>query len=208
MKKRNKLVIVIGNVGVGKTTLTDLLAKQLPAKKIAADLYKQNPFFDLAVKNRRRWSLASDIWFLYKRVERMRKAVDWLNKRHVVVDSGLPMSLVYSRSRIECGHFIREEWELYEQINSEFSSNLKKPDVVVVLESPVDLLRQRIVGRNRDFEIKKYKIGYLKTLSKNISLVAKKLKKEKIKIIKVNIKQFDFISNKKDLNNLIKEILS
>lgn len=50
---RSKLITIIGNIGVGKSTLTDLLERYLKAKKVPADsLYQVNPFFPLVVGDR------------------------------------------------------------------------------------------------------------------------------------------------------------
>ncbi len=63
-------ITIIGNIASGKSTIAHFLAKQLDADLVMADeLYKTNPFFQNAVVDRSRWSLASDLWFLMKRVE-------------------------------------------------------------------------------------------------------------------------------------------
>src|SRR3989344_2862847 len=106
---RYKLITIIGNIGVGKSTLTGALEREMPAQRVPADsLFKINPFFPLTLNDRARWSLTSDLWFLYERVKAEREIPGFLKTAHVVVDSGLPMSWVYARSRVGSGYFTHD----------------------------------------------------------------------------------------------------
>lgn len=206
--KRNKFITVIGNIAAGKSTLVRLLSKKMPAKEIPADsLFRVNPFFPLALNDRQRWSLASDLWFLYERVKMTRKVPKFLNKGHVVVDSGLPMSYVYAKSRQLDGYLREVEWRLYQELHDEIVNGIQRSDKVVYLKAPIELILKRIKKRNRKFELKHYKAKYLQGLAMSLQAVVGQLTKSKIQVIPVDVTRIDFVNEEQDLESLIKDIL-
>lgn len=188
--------------------MTRLLCRQLKAKPIPADsLFRVNPFFPLALNDRPRWSLASDLWFFYERLKLERKIPRQLKTHNVIVDSGLPMSFVYARSRLISGYLTQNEWELYKSIHDELLPTAKFPDTIIYLKTPVHTILKRIKRRRRQFELKHYTAKYLRGLEESLVMVVKKLVKHSIRIINVDTTKIDFIHNREDLNNLIKEVI-
>ncbi len=208
MSPKGKIITVIGNVGSGKTTLSLKLSKLLNARLVKADtFYLTNPFFPLAVKDRRRWSLTSDLWFLYKRVEMMKKTLSKKNKKYVVIDSGLPMSWVYSHSRIKSGFCNRQEWELYKIYNNLLTNSLPKTTILIQLKASTDFLLKRIKKRGRDFEIKFFDKNYLNSLANSLMTYKKEIVKRSNKLITINVEKNDFI-DPEFLNNLTYKVRS
>lgn len=206
---KNKFITIIGNIASGKSTLTRLLTKQLKARQIPADsLFRVNPFFPLALNDRPRWSLASDLWFFYERLKLERKIPQRLKTHHVIVDSGLPMSFVYARSRLISGYLTQNEWELYKSIHDELLPTAQFPDTIIYLKTPVEIILKRIHRRRRQFELKHYTAKYLRGLGKSLEMVVKKLQKHGIRIVSVETNRIDFIHNQNDLNNLIQEAVA
>lgn len=180
----------------------------MKAKQIPADsLFRINPFFPLALTDRPRWSLASDLWFFYERLKLERKIPIQLKKHHVIVDSGLPMSYVYAKSRLLSGYLTENEWKLYIGIHDELLPSAKFPDVIINLQIPVATILKRIKRRRRKFELKHYNTEYLQGLDESLMTVVKKLRKHHLKLIDVDTTKIDFIHNDNDLQQLINEVL-
>lgn len=207
VESKNKFITIIGNIASGKSTLTRLLTKKLKARQIPADsLFRINPFFPLALNDRPRWSLASDLWFFYERLKLERKIPKQLKTNHVIVDSGLPMSFVYARSRLINDYLTQNEWELYKSIHDELLPTAKFPDTIIYLKTPVEMILKRIRRRRRQFELKHYTAKYLQGLEESLEIVVKKLIKHRVRIINIDTTKIDFIHNQIDLNNLIKQL--
>lgn len=207
--KGYKLFTIVGNVATGKSTLTELLSEYLPAQKVPADeFYKSNPFFPLTVLDRKRWSFPADLWFLKERVKMAGDFDKFLERSHVVVDSGLPMTQVYTHSRLGHGYFTKDEWDLYQECYDVFTQNVIDPDVVIYLSAPVKVLRERIEKRGREFEVKYHDVKYLSGLSESLVHVIDNLENRGIDVVRIDATKVDFLANKSDVENLVKKLLN
>jgi deoxyadenosine/deoxycytidine kinase len=171
---KSRQVVVIGNIGVGKTTLLSQL-KQLPHTDfiLADELYLTNPFFPLSKTDSKRWGFTNDLWFLLKRVELTAAYFAKKHTHNVVIDSGVWMSYVYAQSHHQMGWLSDDEWKLFEELFDHLTASLPKPDRVVFLEAPFETLWERIKQRNRAFEQDGY-LEYLRGLAAGLDgLVAK-----------------------------------
>jgi deoxyadenosine/deoxycytidine kinase len=203
--KKVKLITIVGNVASGKTTLTAILAKALKARKIDADkLYLSNPFFPLTIKDRKRWSLTSDLWFLKERIKLMKK-INRNGGKHLIIDSGLPMSWVYAHSRLKNSFYKKDEWQLYESLFSDSTNQLPKTDLVIVLTGSTKYLLNQIDKRGRDYELKYFDQKYLKSLNTSLQCYIRKCRQQKIKLIIINREKHD-LTNLIELKKLIKKI--
>lgn len=199
------LITVIGNVGSGKSTIAPVLADSLSADYVAADeLFKVNPFFPLALQDRARWSLASDLWFLKERIGMLENYIQNLHKKNVVVDSGLWMSLAYAASRKNSGYFTLEEWNLYQDLYQNLTHGLVADEIIVHFKASVDFLRERICSRGREFEIMHHTREYLTGLEYGIEFVKGELDKQKTTVIEIDVEKQNLLTDE----SLKQEILA
>lgn len=184
MKPKNKQIIIVGNVGLGKSSLSTMLAEQLSAKLIPADTFFEiNPFFPLAVENRKRWSLASDLWFLKERVKLAKQTEQILESVSVVVDSGIQMSYVYAQSRVQAGFLTYDEWKLYQEMYEELTKDLRMPDLIVYLTGSLELVQNRVEKRGREFELKYHTQEYLRGIQKSLDTSVEEWKTSGLEIL-------------------------
>jgi len=199
-------ITVIGNVGAGKSTFARFLAQKLPAHLVAADeLYKTNPFFEDAVVDRSRWSLASDIWFLTRRVEMALDLENILTKQTVVQDSGLLMSWVYANSRLVAKHMNERETELYNELFDEFTKKTVRENLIIYLNLPIPLLRKRIEKRGRAFEVKYHSEAYLQGLQQSLDKLVERLKKQGIGVIEYQKQNWRDVVNSPSDRTLVRK---
>ena len=192
MHQNHKLIVVMGGPGSGKSTLSKKIASQLEAQHVDADeFYTANPFFKRAVADRKRWSLTSDLWFLLKRLELQTETQSLLQQTDIVVDSGVPMSLVYAHSRLEPGTFDQDEWELYQQLYATMNVASMKPHALVFLKASPDFLRKRIEKRGREFEVKNYTLEYLQSLCNSIEVICDLYAQMEVPILTLNVETAD-----------------
>ncbi len=184
---QHSAITIIGNTGSGKSTIAAALSQKLGAVLVPADeLFKTNPFFQLAVKNRKRWSFASDTWFLLEREKLLQSVTALTAQKLVIIDSGLAMSWVYAYSRITNKYYTTSEWQLYQQLFNKVSAKLSLDSQYIYLRADIDQLLQNIKTRGREFEIDNYSAEYLQDLNQSLETFVAAQPKQHILVIDVN----------------------
>lgn len=143
-------IAIAGNIGVGKSTLTTLLAHKLgwtPFLEPAAE----NPYLADFYQDMRRWSFHSQVFFLSQRVQQHRQLLE--RGEPVVLDRSVYEDAeVFARNLYVRGEMSRRDWATYETLYRTMSSLLRPPDLIVYLRASVPTLLRRIQQRGRDYE--------------------------------------------------------
>jgi deoxyadenosine/deoxycytidine kinase len=203
MKQKHTLTVIIGNVATGKSVLTRALASNTGARPIMADeLFKTNPFFSLAVKDRPRWSFISDTWFLQARYEFMQKIARMLEKESLVIDSGIYMSYVYAYSKHQMQYFTADELKLYLKMCNFYFSQVVHPDRIILLSASINTSLMRIQDRGREFEKVFHSQEYLESIDFGLKKLVSLLKNQNIPVIKVNTDQRSLDQIVEDISTL------
>ena len=142
-----RYIAIDGPIGVGKTTLTHLLAQELTARSILEE-FEDNPFLREFYRDRDRVAFQTQIYFLlarFKQQESLRQPD--LFQRAMVSD------YLFAKDRIFAYLNLNEhELALYEKIYDLLRPQLVQPDLVIYLKAPPEVLLQRLRQRGRDFE--------------------------------------------------------
>ena len=141
---------VAGNIGVGKTTFTDILASRFGWQSFYESVI-DNPYLADFYGDMARWSFHLQIYFLHHRfrthVAMSDHAGGAVQDRTIYEDVE-----IFARNLYEMGHMSKRDWENYHDLFDIMTSFLKKPDLIIYLEASTDSLLSRIHGRDRDFE--------------------------------------------------------
>ncbi len=204
--KKHCHVAVLGNIASGKTTASQVLANKLKAQLVDADLFEENPFLQMYVEDRPRWSFATELYFTRARLHKLFNIKELLKKSPVVVDSGLLMSCwVYAKNHLKQGTMTAAEWQFYLDLTDEMKKNTyDDEDLVIILKAPTEVLLKRIKDRGRDFE-KAYDKEYLLQLGDRLNELAEKLRSEQKNILEFDAEKFD-VRKDKDAKFLIKNV--
>ena len=144
-------VAVAGNIGVGKSTLVELLSENLGWEPFY-EPQGENPYLADFYNDMRAWSFHSQIFFLSRRLMAHRQLCDHptsaLQDRSVYEDAE-----IFARNLYLQGQMSERDYETYRSLYSVLTEFLPPPDLVVYLRASVDTLVQRIENRGRDYEM-------------------------------------------------------
>ena len=140
-------VVIEGPIGVGKTSLARRLAGANGAELIL-ERAEENPFLERFYRNPRANAFPAQLFFLFQRSRQMQalKQSDLFAPVRVS-DFLLDKDRLFARVTLD-----DEEFALYEQVYERLSIDAPKPDLVVYLQAPVDVLERRIAKRGIGYE--------------------------------------------------------
>lgn len=145
-----RFIAIAGNIGSGKTTLTQLLATRYswePHYEVVAD----NPYLADFYGDMRRWSLPLQVFFLSQRFKAhqkiLRSSASAIQDRSIYEDAH-----IFARTLHESRHLDQRDYENYLDLYSIMTQFLVPPDLVIYIRRSVDCLKRRIAERGREYE--------------------------------------------------------
>lgn len=140
-------IVVEGPIGVGKTSLARRLAETFGSELLlegAAD----NPFLKRFYRNPRAAAMQTQLFFLLQRAQQMQelRQADMFEPVRVA-DFLMDKDRLFAKLTLD-----NEEFKLYEQVYSHLTIDVPKPDLVIYLQAPVEVLVKRIAKRGIDYE--------------------------------------------------------
>jgi deoxyadenosine/deoxycytidine kinase len=143
-------VAIAGNVGVGKSTLTNRLAARLgwtPFYEAVDD----NPYLSDFYQGMRAWSFHSQIYFLSRRLRHHHTLLNHPNS--VVQDRTVYEDAeVFARNLYQQGNMVERDYRSYRELYEVLTDLLPPPDLIIYLQARLPTLVARIQNRGRDFE--------------------------------------------------------
>jgi deoxyadenosine/deoxycytidine kinase len=145
-----KFVVVAGNIGSGKTTLTRYLARHLGFIPNFESV-DGNPYLADFYDDMDRWSFPLQIYFLGKRFESHREIVEGVDS--VIQDRSVYEDCaIFAENLRRNGQMTERDFDCYRQIYEIMGKFFRPPDLVVYLKASLPTLEKRIAMRGRDYE--------------------------------------------------------
>lgn len=201
MNKHNlKYIVVEGPIGVGKTSLAQRLSDEF-GSTLLLEHVDDNPFLERFYQNPREAALSTQLYFLLQRTKQLQdfKQADIFTPVRVA-DFLIEKDRLFAQVTLNAS-----EYELYEQIYSHLTIDAPKPDLVVYLQAPVEVLLQRIRKRGRGYE-RLVETAYLEQLNEAYAKFFHDY--DAAPCLIVNASDIDFINNDQDYEQLLGEILN
>ncbi|MEO0998676.1 MAG: deoxynucleoside kinase [Pseudomonadota bacterium] len=194
----SRYIVVEGPIGVGKTALAARLAEALGAG-LLLESAAENPFLERFYRTGYSHALPTQLFFLFQRA----KQIDELRQDDLfsatrVSDFLLDKDRLFAEINLD-----REELELYQQIYDRLDLDPPIPDLVVYLQAPVAVLRQRIARRGIDYE-QLIDSAYLERLTEAYARFFHGYNQSPLLI--VNAAGIDPVHNDADLEALVRQV--
>ena len=147
----SKLITIVGNSGVGKTTLVHAL-QEMGDYFVGLEEHATRPFHNLCVSDPTRYALPNQLDFLLFRAEQEQGLRQ--QAQPALVDGGLDMDFkVFTHLLHHHGHLTRAEFSLCQRFYTLTRSHLPPPDLILFLDAPPTLAAERYRQRNRPGEL-------------------------------------------------------
>lgn len=144
------LVVVAGNIGVGKTSLTERMGDRL-GWRTDFESVANNPYLPDFYADMRAWSFHLQVFFLGHRAEQYLKAAR--DARSAILDRSIyEDAYIFARALHHMGNLSERDYLSYRRLFDLVVDSLPRPDLLIYLKAPVDVLMERIVRRARGME--------------------------------------------------------
>ncbi len=197
--RHTRYIVTEGPLGVGKTSLTNLLAEELGARLIL-ERAEDNPFLTDFYKDSARYRFQTQMFFLLNRYSQQEEmAQPDLFTRITISD------YLFAKDRIFAYLNLNDnELSLYEQIYKILAPKIVRPDLVIFLQADTDTLLRRIKLRNRSFE-KDINRDYLAAVNEAYNQYF--FHYSETPLLVINTSDIDFVHRREDLDDLLKQVL-
>ena len=194
-------IAIVGNIGAGKTTLTEMLAKNYGWEPLY-EAVDNNPYLEDFYSDMKRWSFNLQIYFLNSRyrqiVDIQKSGRDIIQDRTIYEDA-----YIFAENLHDMGLMTSRDYENYESIFNNITEYIKPPDLLVYLKASVPTLVNNIQRRGREYEIG-IRIDYLSKLNEKYDKWIKGYKLGKLLILDKDI--LDFANNTEDMASIVQAI--
>ena len=191
-------IVVEGPIGSGKSTLAKLLANEYHANMFS-EKAERNPFLPKFYEDMQHYALPTQLFFLFQRANQISelKQKD-IFSNGVIADFFLQKDPIFAKLNLD-----DEEFKLYHQIYQHLELKAPTPDLVISLQTPVALLRQRVQKRNINYE-QRITREYLERIAESYSSYFHNDHDSNVLI--VNNENIDLLEDKSALTMLIERI--
>ena len=184
---KHQFITIEGNIGAGKTTLSNILAQKLNAKLIL-EAFADNPFLPKFYEKPDQYAFPLELFFM---AERYKQLKDFLNTQDLfqqvtISDYLFTKCLLFAKVNLP-----DEEFRLYQKLFDIIHQQISFPDILIYLHAPVQKLQENIKKRNRSYE-QDIKDDYLFNLQETYTSY---IKQHNIKTIFIDASNADFMGN-------------
>lgn len=200
LKQAPRFIAVEGPIGVGKTSLTKRLAETFNYELLLENA-EENPFLDRFYQNPRQHALATQLFFLFQRAQQIAESRQSdLFEPVRVSDFLIDKDRLFAELNLE-----KDEYDLYHKVYQHLVIDAPKPDLVIYLQAPTEVLLQRIQKRGVPSE-QMIESEYLNQLNRAYTEFFHYYSDSKLLI--VNSAEIDLVANDEDYEQLVTYILS
>ncbi|MBI9056908.1 deoxynucleoside kinase [Labilibaculum sp. DW002] len=194
-------IAVAGNIGSGKTTLTELLAKHYNWEAHYEEV-DENPYLNDFYDDMQRWSFNLQIYFLKSRfnqiMEIRKSGKNVIQDRTIYEDA-----MIFAPNLYDMELMSERDFKNYNNLFELMGSMVQAPDLLIYLRSSVPTLVNNIQKRGRNYE-ETIRLDYLKNLNTRYENWIKNYSRGKLLII--DAENLDFLENPEDLNGIVDKV--
>lgn len=194
---RKNYIALDGPIGVGKTSMVNLMVEHLGATKILEDV--DNPFLESFYREDVGAAFQAQLYFLLSRYQLLTQARQSdLFSRFTVADFTLQKDRVFAHLTLSDSELL-----LYEKLYAVLAPQVPRPDLVVYLQGSTDVLVQRVRRRDRAEE---HHISYEYLEAVNQAYSHYYLQYDETPLLVINTTEIDFVRDAEDFDDLMAQV--
>ena len=194
-------IVVSGNIGAGKTTLTELLAKHYGWEP-KFEAVATNPYMEDYYKDIHRWSFCLETYFLKERFRDL-LAISRTDK-DVIQDRSIFEGVhVFAANNKAMGNIEQRDYNTFMELFEQMTSVARTPDLMIYLRASIPHLVANIQKRGRGYE-QSIPIEYLQNLNNRYEDFV--YNKYEGRVITIDVDNMDFLNNRDDFKQITDKI--
>ncbi|WP_194775816.1 deoxynucleoside kinase [Pararhodonellum marinum] len=194
-------IAISGNIGSGKTTLTEKLAKHF-GWKAEIESVDDNPYLADFYEDMKRWAFHLQVYFLnsrFKQVQNIRNSPYSVVQDRTIYED----AYIFAANLYKSGYMSERDYQNYLNLFRSMIDHVEAPDLLIYLKADIPKLVGQIEKRGRDYE-NAIRIDYLKNLNSHYEDWIESYSHGKLLILDVN--QLDFVSRQEDFAFIVEKI--
>jgi deoxyadenosine/deoxycytidine kinase len=193
-----KFIAIEGNIGVGKTTLANMLAQSMGARLVLEE-FAENPFLAKFYESPSQYAFSVELFFMAERFKQLKDLVGQqdLFQTTTISDYLFTKCLLFAKVNLP-----EDEFKLYQRLFDIMYQQMLQPDLLIYLHAPVSKLQENIKKRNRSYELN-IKNDYLFNIQQTYTQY---IKHQPIKTLYVDASNADFLGNPQHLKVILNAI--
>ncbi|MFZ9695287.1 MAG: deoxynucleoside kinase [Chitinophagaceae bacterium] len=199
--KKPKHIAIAGNIGAGKTTLTELLSKHYKWIPHFEDV-DHNPYLMDFYEDMPRWSFNLQIYFLNSRLQQLveiQKGTETVIQDRTIYED----ANIFAPNLHEMGLMSKRDFDNYYHFFQTLKTLVQPPDLLIYLQASVPTLVGQIQKRGREYE-ENIRLDYLKKLNEYYNKWIGNYKEGKLLVVDVDKNKF--AENEEDLGDIISKV--
>jgi len=192
-------IAIEGAIGVGKTTLSRLLASRFQAD-LMLEVFEENPFLADFYADRETYAFQTQIFFLLSRYHQQQEVpIALTSGNNLIADYTFEKDALFARLNLT-----GDELETYFSVHNALAEKLPLPDLIVYLQAETDVLMQRIAHRDRPYE-RNMDQGYIENLNYAYNVFFGE-GHTRTPVLRINTNKLNYVAKEQDLDWVEKRI--